>query len=142
MAAMYYFATLHGTGGSALTAATTTWTGAGMAGELSTANGYTQGGVALGQGSVNSTYNVDTTDAVWTAAGGSIGPASYCALWCNTTNTMTGAFLIEVKDSSATPQTATVGQTMTGGLVNPIHHTPRQILPICLGDLPHRHLRQ
>ena len=121
-AAWYYFATLHGTGGSALSSSTTTWTGAGMAGELSTANGYTQGGVALGQGSVASNTNVAMSNAIWTASGGSIGPASYCALWVNTSNTMTGARLVEVKDSSSAPQTATHGQTITGTLTNPIQY--------------------
>jgi hypothetical protein len=122
MAAMYYFATLHDAGGSALDATVDAWTGVGMAGELGTGFGYTQGGVALGQGSVATNTNVDTADAVWTASGGSIGPASYCAIWCNTTNTMTGAKLISVKDSSASPQTATDGQTMTGTLANPIQY--------------------
>jgi hypothetical protein len=122
IAGLYYFATLHGTGGSALTSSTDAWTGVGMAGELSTGYGYTQGGVALGYGSVVTNTNVDTIDAVWTASGGSIGPASYCALWCNTTNTMTAAKLVSVKDSSSAPQTATTGQTMTGSLVNPIQY--------------------
>jgi len=123
MAAMYYFATLHDAGGSALSASTTdAWTGVGMAGELSTGFGYTQGGVALGQGSVATNTNVDIADAVWTASGGSIGPASYCALWCNTTNTMTGAKFIDSKDASTTPQTATDGQTMTWPQSNPIQY--------------------
>jgi hypothetical protein len=118
LAASYYFSTLHGSGGSTLSNSTTTYT-TGISGELSTANGYTQGGVALGTGTA-STNNVDTSDAVWTASGGSIGPASYCALWVNTSNTITGATLVCVKDSSGSPQTATSGNTMTGGLVNPV----------------------
>lgn len=121
-AALYFFATLHDAGGSALASTTDAWTGAGMAGELSTAYGYTQGGIALGTGSVVSTYNVDTIDAVWTASGGSIGPASYAAFWCNTTNTMTGAKLVSVKDSASAPQTATDGQTMTASFVNPVQY--------------------
>jgi len=119
-AALYFFATLHDTGGSVLAASTDAWTGAGMAGELATGAGYTQGGVALSTGTVVSTYNVDLADAVWTASGGSIGPASYAALWCNTTNTMTGAKLVSVKDASAAPQTATDGQTMTWPMANPV----------------------
>lgn len=118
LAASYYFATLHDTGGSALSNSTSGYS-TGIAGELATAYGYTQGGVALGTGTA-STNNVDTTDAVWNASGGSIGPASYCALWVNTTNTIVGATLVCVKDSSGSPQTATTGNTMTGGLTNPI----------------------
>ncbi len=118
LAASYFFVTLHGSGGSALTNSTTTYT-TGIAGELATAYGYTQGGIALGIGTA-STNNVDTPDGVWTASGGSIGPASYCALWVNTTNTITGATLVEVKDSSGSPQTATNGNTMTSGIANPI----------------------
>lgn len=122
MAAFYYFATLHGSGGSALSNATDSWTGAGMAGELSTGYGYTQGGQALGQGSVVSNTNVDTIDADWTAAGGSIGPVSYIAFWVNTTNTMTGAKLVSVQDKSASPQTTTDGNHMVASIVNPIQY--------------------
>jgi hypothetical protein len=121
MAAMYYFATLHGSGGSALVASTLDVYAASGLGELTTANGYTVGGAALGQGTVNANTNVDTADAVWTAATAPL-VASYCALWCNTTNTITGAKFIQCNDQSATPQTASVGQTMTWPLVNPIQY--------------------
>lgn len=122
VAACYFFSTLHGSGGSALDASTDSWTGAGMADELPTGYGYTQGGVALGQGSVSSNTNVDTGNAVWTASGGPIGPAYYEALWVNTSNTMTGAKLICVKDKSGATQTASDGNTMTGTITDPIQY--------------------
>lgn len=123
VAGLYFFCTLHGTGGSALTSATTVYANTGL-GELATGNGYTLGGIAIGQGTVSGTYNVAVpgNQAQWTASGGNIGPVSYCALWCNTTNTITGAKLIEVTDTSATPQTASSGQTMTAAITNPIQY--------------------
>lgn len=108
----FYFATLHGAGGSALTSATVSYAGSGS-GELATANGYTAGGKTCGTASVDSNTKVDTPDVVWTASGAGIGPVSYVALWCNTTNSITGAYLVAVKDSSSSPQTASSGQTMT-----------------------------
>jgi hypothetical protein len=122
VAALYWFATLHGPGGSALSSSTDAWTGVGMAGELATGNGYTQGGLALGQGTVVSDTYVDTIDGIWNCVDANLGPASYAAIWCNTTNTMTGAKLVEVRDSAASPQTATPGNTMTGSLSNPIQY--------------------
>lgn len=55
--------------------------------DLSTANGYTAGGVALGAGSLSTTSGVAKlliTDKVITASGGSIGPFRYVAIFNNT----------------------------------------------------------
>lgn len=90
---------------------------AGVRGELATLNGYTRGAKAVTLTNTNGV--LDGGDAVWTAAGGSIGPASYAALW-GSTGTITGARLISVKDNAATPQTATDGNTMTYTVVDPI----------------------
>lgn len=89
----------------------------GVRGELATGFGYTRGGKAVTL--TNTDGVLDGGDAVWTAAGGSIGPASYAALWAST-GTITGARLISVKDNAATPQTATYGHTMTYSVVDPI----------------------
>jgi hypothetical protein len=189
---IYYFATLHGAGGSILASTTDAWTGVGMAGELATGNGYIQGGKALlavisgctatagsstvtvpnadtllsigqavvsctgtgvigasavittifgsgssaqvtfsfnatssgtctltiGGASVASNTNVDLADVYWTATGGTLGPASYVAYWANSSNTITGAKLVAVKDSSASPQSASVGQPLSGSIAN------------------------
>ena len=115
MAAKYYFSTLHGSGGSALSTSTTF--SAGVGGELSTANGYTQGGNGTTTttpvvGSVASTYNVTIPTAVWTASGSSL-VAYYCAVWVADDTSRTNAKLVMVKDNSGSVQTATSGSTMT-----------------------------
>jgi hypothetical protein len=93
---------------------------AGVRGELPTGNGYTRGDKAVTLTHTSGTGGVlDGADAVWTAAGGNIGPASYAALWVST-GTITGAKLVSVKDMAATPQTATDGNTMTYTVVDPI----------------------
>lgn len=115
-AGYYYWVTLHDAGGSAFVAGDT-YT-AGVRGELATGNGYTRGDKSI---TLTSTAGVlDGADAVWTATGGSIGPASYAALWFNTTNDIDGAGLVSVKDSSGSPQTATDGNTMTYVVDDPI----------------------
>lgn len=115
MAACYYWETLHdNTGGFAANDVYTV----GIHGELATANGYTQGGQAVVLSNTDGVLDGD--DVAWTASGGSIGPASYSALWVNTSNTIIGAKLVYVKDSAAEPQTASDGNDMTAGIVNPI----------------------
>ena len=113
-----YWVTLHGTGGSLLVV--TDVYAAGVRDELATLYGYTRGAKTVTLTHTGGTGGVlDGADAVWTAAGGSIGPASYAALWVST-GTITGAELVSVKDNSVTPQTATVGNTMTYTVVDPI----------------------
>lgn len=90
----------------------------GVRGELATEFGYTRGDKAITL--TNTDGVLDGPDAEWTADGGSIGPASYAVLWGSATDNITGAGLISVKDSAATPQTATDGNTMTYAVVDPL----------------------
>ncbi len=69
---------------------TTSTTYAGLTGELSTANGYTNGGAAC---TVTCTYSgstttIDCSDVTWTASGGSI-----VARWAGIRNVTTGDML-------------------------------------------------
>lgn len=115
-AGLYYFATLH----SAITGLTLnmTYAATGIS-ELATGNGYTLGGAAVSLTHTGGTGgNLDAADEVFTASGGDIGPASYYAIWCNTTDTITGAKCIAIKDSSSSPQTATDGNDMTIAVAN------------------------
>ena len=115
LASCYYWITLHDDTGGLVAADTYS---AGVRGELATEFGYTRGTKTL---SLSNTAGVlDGADAVWTADSGSIGPASYSAVWASATNSITGAVLISVDDKSADPQTATTGQTMISGVANPI----------------------
>ena len=117
-AALYYFATLHGTGGSALSTSTDTYATSGL-GELSTGGGYTAGGKTCGTMTATGAA-IDCPDVVWTqdGTGTAIGPVSYAAVWVNTTNTITGAHCVGVKDSSGSPQTASNTGTMTLPITN------------------------
>lgn len=110
-AALYYWATLHGTGGSTLAVGDTY--SAGVDGELTEANGYTRGDKVVDY--THSTANglLTAANAEWTATGGSIGPASYAACWVSASNDISTAKLLWVDDMSANPQTATVGNKMT-----------------------------
>lgn len=111
----FYWVTLHDATGGFVAADVYA---AGVRGELATANGYTRGDKAVTL--TNTDGVLDGPDAVWTAAGGSIGPASYAALWGSATDNIVGAGLISVKDNAATPQTATDGNTMTYAVVDPL----------------------
>lgn len=57
--------------------------------ELSTANGYTAGGVTLTCSIPDETepINFVVADFGWTASGGSIGPFRYCVVWNDSTTT-------------------------------------------------------
>jgi len=108
---LYYFVTLH----SAITGLSLnmTYAATGIS-ELATGNDYTLGGQEIDLAHSGGTGGVlDSADAVWTANGGDIGPASYYAVWANTSQSITGSKCIAIKDSSASPQTATDGNTMT-----------------------------
>ena len=115
LAACYYWVTLHDATGGFVAGDTYA---AGVRGELATGFGYTRGTKTLALTSTNGV--LDGPDAVWTAAGGSIGPASYAAVWMSATNSIAGAKLLCVKDRAASVQTATDGQPMTAGIVNSI----------------------
>lgn len=110
-AAYYYWATLHGTGGSTLAVGDTYVAGAD--GELSTANGYTQGAKVVDYTHATSNGLLTAANVSWTASGGDIGPASYAACWVSASNDIATAKLLWVDDMSATPQTATTGNDMT-----------------------------
>ena len=86
--------------------------------ELATANGYTQGGITLT--TTAPTYDAAsneirfdaTTNPVWTAAGGSIGPARYAAIWEDTAGASTTDPLIGWVDFGQ-DETATDTNTFT-----------------------------
>jgi len=113
---LYYFATLHDASGSALTSASTTYAASGI-GELATANGYTAGGKACGTMTATGAA-IDCPDVAWTTGTGETLTASYCAVWVNTTNSITGAQCLAVKDSAATPATASNGGALTQPIAN------------------------
>lgn len=91
-----------------------TWeTLSGVTGELSTGNGYTNGGEdASNAYSVSGgTITVTGTDVVWTASGGSFGPFQYAILY-NDTPTSPADPLIGWWDYGSA-QTVNSGQTFT-----------------------------
>lgn len=110
-AALYFWATLHGTGGSTLAVGDTYVAGAD--GELADGNGYLQGAKVVDYTHATSNGLLTAANAVWTASGGSIGPVSYGACWVSETNDITAAKLLWVEDMSADPQTTTDGYPMT-----------------------------
>lgn len=89
-------------------AATTTF--AGVTGELSTANGYTAGGIAvtLNKSGTTSVAVVFATNPVWTASGGSI-TARFACLYEVGGNVLAYVLL----DSTPADVTATTGNTLT-----------------------------
>ena len=88
-------------------AASTTF--AGVTNEVATAFGYTAGGVALTLGlSGTTTAMVDSTDATWTASGGSI-VARFAVIYEVTGNVVCYCLL----DSTPADVTVTTGNTLT-----------------------------
>ena len=83
--------------------------------ELSTANGYTQGGAQAASNAYSQTSGTATLTAssvVWTASGGSIGPFEYVVMYDITTGTVTTRPLIGWW-STGTATTITTGNTFT-----------------------------
>jgi len=116
LAGSFYWLTLHGSGQTFVAGDTYT---AGIRGELATGAGYTRGAKSVTL--TNASGVLGGANATWTTgAGETLGPVSFCALWINTTDTVTGAKLVSVDDSSVSPQTASNGGTMTAGITNPI----------------------
>jgi len=109
----YMWATLHSS--IAAINAGTVYASSGL-NELSTANGYTAGGTTCGTIS-HSSGSLDTPNVVWTTGAAETLTAACCCIWINSTNSITGAALVSMKDSS---QTASNGGTLTAGLANPI----------------------
>jgi len=82
---------------------------AGVTNEHSNANGYTTGGVAITISlSGTTTVTVDSTDAVWTASGGSI-TARFAVVYEVSGNVVCYCLL----DSTPADVTATTGNTLT-----------------------------
>lgn len=111
----YYWATLHDATGGFVAGDVYA---AGIRGELPTANGYTRGSKTVDLSNTNGV--LDAVDVSWATAAGETLTAHYAALWMATANNIAGAKLLSVKDSSASPQTASNGGTLTAQLVNPI----------------------
>jgi len=109
----YMWATLHSSI-AALTAGVTYAT-SGL-NELSTANGYTAQGKTCGTITLTN-GTLDTPDVVWTTGIGQTLTADGCAIWINSTNSIVGASLVCVKDSS---NTASNGGTLTATMTNTI----------------------
>lgn len=112
LASCYYWATLHAAGQTFVASDVYS---AGVRGELSTGNGYTRGSKTITLTNTNGV--LDGADVVWTTGAGETLTAGHCAIWMATTNSITGAKLLSVKEST---QTASNGGTMTGGVANPI----------------------
>jgi len=90
-------------------AASTTY--AGLTNEHANANGYTTGGISLGQLSLSGTTTVtvdETTDPVWTASGGSI-TARFAVIYESAGTVLCYCLL----DSTPADVTATDGNTLT-----------------------------
>lgn len=82
---------------------------AGLTNEHSAANGYTAGGTSVTLSlSGTTTVTVDSTDAVWTASGGSI-TARYAVIYEVSGNVLAYCLL----DSTPADVTATTGNTLT-----------------------------
>ncbi len=85
--------------------------------ELSTANGYTNGGQALGSitwGQTSGTATFDAADTVWTASGGSIVARRLVLRVVGTINSQVDPLILSVLlDTTPADVTATTGNTLT-----------------------------
>jgi hypothetical protein len=85
--------------------------------ELTTANGYTAGGLALTNPTwtnASGTITFDIDDAVWTASGGSIAARFAVIYWNATVNTIVKPLLcVCLLDTTPADVTATTGNTLT-----------------------------
>lgn len=106
--------TLHS---SAYTFAATHQVYADLTNELSTANGYTNGGLALSSVTFNRSGNVttfDAADAVWTASGGSIVARRAVIRAIGTFNSQVDPLVASVLlDTTPADVTTTAGNTLT-----------------------------
>jgi hypothetical protein len=107
---LFAFATLHGS--AATLGASTVYASSGLSEIAAVTNGYTAGSKTVALTEVaGGTYDAAAT--TWTQSGANnIGPARFCAIWCNTTNSITGAWLLCV-DDAGTDQTASGGGTIS-----------------------------
>jgi len=116
---VYYYATLHNSSGSAITAGQA-YAASGI-GELATANGYTAGGKTAGtMTATNGT--LDCPDIQWDTGAGETLTCEYQALWVSTAATLTtAAKLVMLKNSSQTGAGAGgyVKMAMTNNIVIP-----------------------
>jgi len=85
--------------------------------ELSTANGYTNGGLSLGSitwGQTSGTATFDAADAVWTASGGSITARRAVMRVVGTINSQVDPLILSyLLDTTPADVTATSGNTLT-----------------------------
>jgi hypothetical protein len=85
--------------------------------ELSTANGYTNGGLALGSitwGQTSGTATFDAADSVWTASGGSIVARRAILRVVGTINSQVDPLIASVlMDTTPADITTTTGNTLT-----------------------------
>lgn len=85
--------------------------------ELTTANGYTNGGLSLGSitwGQTSGTATFDAADAVWTASGGSITARRAVMRVVGTINSQVDPLILSyLLDTTPADVTATSGNTLT-----------------------------
>lgn len=99
---------------------------ASLTGELSTANGYTAGGYAVTPAwtGAGGTYSFDTSNATWTASGGSI-VARYAILVNDSTTSPVADLIMAycLLDAAPADVTATAGKVLTVAVANILQMT-------------------
>ena len=109
----YYFATLH-TATTGITASSI-YASTGLS-EVPTDSIYTLGGQEVVSTEVDGV--IDTGDAVWPTADGTSLTAEACCLWVNDTQTITGASLVSMKNTTITGSGD--GGSLIATFINPI----------------------